>query len=530
MTIPRTVALLLALIALSAPLHAQTESFSTASTAAQKQLEDALAELAALREQMAAETLPLSRQLSALEQTLVGVRLEYQAAARELDSRLLDLSNLRNEIKSRREESSYLSNLLGEYIRNFEARVHIAEVQRYREALEAARLAPENSNLSEQEVFALQAALLATSLERLEDALGGTRFEGTAVNAQGLVTRGSFLMVGPAALFRSADGTESGTAEQRLGSLEPSLVAFGDPIDLAAASQLVASGEGTLPFDPTLGNAHKIESTEETLIEHIKKGGPVMIPILVLAGLALLVALYKWFALLLVRSPSKRRIRALLQAVQKDDRPAAVAEAKSVGGPTGRMLTVGAEHLGEPRELIEEVMYESLLITRQKLNRLLPFVAVSAAAAPLLGLLGTVTGIINTFKLITVFGSGDVKTLSSGISEALITTEYGLIVAIPSLLLHAFLSRKARGIGDRMELVAMAFLNQVARAESHRAPEPPSAPTAGFIAAPRDSESMRTETASQVRQILAEMLLPNRPTAPAESGGTPSSAGGSAAS
>jgi len=520
MTIIRTVAILLTFIALSAPAQAQTESFSSASTTAQKQLEDALAELTALREQMAAETLPLSRQLSQLESTLVEVRLEYQATARELDSRLLDLSNLRNEIKSRSEESSYLSNLLSEYIRNFEARLHIAEVQRYREPLDSARLAPENTNLSEQEVFTLQAALLATSLGRLEDALGGTRFEGTAINGKGLVTRGSFLMAGPAAIFRSADGTESGTAEQRLGSLEPALVAFGDPVDVAAAAQLVASGEGTLPLDPTLGNAHKIEATKETLIEHIRKGGPVMIPILVLAGLALLVALYKWFALLLVRAPSKRRIRALLQAVAKNDHPGAVQEAKAVGGPSGRMLTVGAEHLKEPRELIEEVMYESLLITRQRLNRLLPFVAVSAAAAPLLGLLGTVTGIINTFKLITVFGSGDVKTLSSGISEALITTEYGLIVAIPSLLLHAFLSRKARGIGDRMELVAMAFLNQVSRAESRREARLPETPSAGFIAAPRDSESMRTETASQVRQILAEMLLPGRGPSPVETAPT----------
>jgi Mg/Co/Ni transporter MgtE len=72
-----------------------------------------------------------------------------------------------------------------------------------------------------------------------------------------------------------------------------------------------------------------------------------------------------------------------------------------------------------------------------------------------------VTGIINTFKLITVFGSGDVKTLSGGISEALITTEFGLIVAIPSLLLHAFLSRKARGMIARMEKTAIGFINQV---------------------------------------------------------------------
>ena len=112
---------------------------------------------------------------------------------------------------------------------------------------------------------------------------------------------------------------------------------------------------------------------------------------------------------------------------------------------------------------------------------MLPFVAVSAAAAPLLGLLGTVTGIINTFKLITVFGTGDVKTLSSGISEALITTELGLCVAIPSLLFHAYLSRKAKGVVDDMEKVGIAFVNQIIRTpmdgdhpeESQQSPDQP---------------------------------------------------------
>ena len=88
-----------------------------------------------------------------------------------------------------------------------------------------------------------------------------------------------------------------------------------------------------------------------------------------------------------------------------------------------------------------------------------------ASSAPLLGLLGTVTGIINTFKQITIFGSGDVKQLSGGISEALITTKFGLIVAIPSLLLHAYLSRKARAVTSEMEAQAVQFANEVACSE-----------------------------------------------------------------
>jgi biopolymer transport protein ExbB len=87
--------------------------------------------------------------------------------------------------------------------------------------------------------------------------------------------------------------------------------------------------------------------------------------------------------------------------------------------------------------------------------------ALTAAAAPLLGLLGTVTGMINTFKLITVFGTGDASNLASGISQALVTTELGLVVAIPSLIIHGLLSRMARQkLGD-LEQIAVGFINGV---------------------------------------------------------------------
>lgn len=438
-------------------------SFEQAAGSVQKKLEDSLAELRMLREQVAAEKIPLSRKLSELESQLSQVRLEYQQVSRLVDTRTLDLTNLQNEIKSRHEESAYLSNLLGEYIRNFESRLHIAEIQRYREALEMARLAGENTSLSEQDIYQAQAKLLEVSLNRLHDALGGTQFDGTAVDSSGSIHHGTFALVGPAALFESDDGKNIGTAEQRLGSLEPAVIPFGTPADTQAASQFFIHTQGYFLLDPTLGNAHKIEQTEETLIEHIKKGGPVMYPIFVLAGAALCVGLLKWLSMAFIRSPSQKRIAELLKALSAHNQKAAIEAARTIGGPVGGMLVVGAEHLDQPRELVEEVMYEKVLSMRLKLERFLPFIAISASAAPLLGLLGTVTGIINTFKLITVFGSGDVKTLSAGISEALITTEYGLIVAIPSLLIHAFLSRKARGVINQMEKAAIAMINQLSK-------------------------------------------------------------------
>ena len=82
-----------------------------------------------------------------------------------------------------------------------------------------------------------------------------------------------------------------------------------------------------------------------------------------------------------------------------------------------------------------------------------------ATIGPLLGLLGTVTGMITTFNMISLFGTGDPRTMSSGISEALITTEYGLIISIPALLLHAFLSRRVKTVLGSMEQSSISFIN-----------------------------------------------------------------------
>jgi biopolymer transport protein ExbB len=471
----------------------------SATAKAQKRLDESLAELNRLQERIAADIAPLNARLSELEQELQDVRAEYQKTSATLDNRTLALSNLTSEIKTRRDEAAYVSSLLSEYIRNFESLLHIVELERYKQPLEAATLAAENTRLSEKKVFEAQTALLSESLERLHRALGGDRFEGQAEVTGGEIKDGTFVLLGPAALFKSADGLQVGTAEQRLGSVAPVTMEFATPDHTAATTTLIEQGAGRFPLDPTLGNAHKIEATKESLWEHIQNGGPVMVPIIGLAGAALLVALYKWVGLLFVKKPSQRRIGALLNAVARRDQSAAMVQAKAIGGPVGQMLAVGVEHLREPRELIEEIMYETVLTTRLRLQRLLPFIAISAASAPLLGLLGTVTGIISTFKMIKVFGAGDVKTLSGGISEALITTEFGLIVAIPSLLLHAFLSRKARGIVDQMEKSAVSFVNQVSKTpyDQTDAGAPAVPPPPPSQSPPRDESESDSEADSE---------------------------------
>lgn len=536
----RSLLFILTILSISSFVVAQTNEnsneFDKAALGAQTKLEKSIQELNDLREKSAEELIPLSRELRDLESQLTEVRNEFQQTTRLLDTRTLDLANLRNEIKSRKDETTYLSTLFSEYIRNLESRLHISELQLYEDELEAAKLAPENSNLSEEEIYQEQSKILQTSLERVDELLGGTRFSGTAVDPSGTIQKGDFLLLGPAGLFRSEDGSIVGTAEQRLGSLEPAVIVFQNPEDIQIASTLVETLEGSFPLDPTQGNAHKIAETEETFAEHVAKGGPVMYPIFALAGISLLVALFKWLTFLAIRTPSKKSMKEFLHAVSNSEADVVrkkLAEVKKappwspsyfikgaligavvgyllsfvvqfriaeelmpafvefangqsfavfmanfiIGGailqftvrfflgysPTGQMLEDAVDNFEYPSALIEEVMYERMIQTKLKLESFLPLIAISAAAAPLLGLLGTVTGIINTFKLITVFGSGDVKTLSGGISEALVTTEFGLIAAIPALLLHAFLARRAKGLVNHMERGGVALINTISK-------------------------------------------------------------------
>ena len=194
-----------------------------------------------------------------------------------------------------------------------------------------------------------------------------------------------------------------------------------------------------------------------------------MYPILGLFTLAIVIAIFKAMELFRVKAANAKDIEVILDHLRNGDNDGALAYAKSVGGPAGDMLCVAVENADQDREVIEEVLYESIIKTQPKLERFLAFIAVVAATAPLLGLLGTVTGMIRTFKLITIVGTGDARSLSSGISEALITTKWGLIVAIPTLIMHALLNRKAKGVIGSMEQAAVTFINGVAdlRGESN---------------------------------------------------------------
>ncbi len=432
---------------------------------AKADLEQALQELARTREQIESERTALVRQVREWEERVLTRRSELDRARRAADNELVELNVGRAELRTRSNELAAIEGLLHHYHEALAGRLQAAEMDRYEPALRAFQAARSSDAAPPAERLGQQLALLETGLQRLEQRIGGERFQGRALNSQGQLVEGQFLLLGPLAWF-STEGPApvAGVVQMRLNSPAPE-VALPPDTAAQAISEVIRTARGNLPVDPTLGNAWKLQATRDSLWTHIQKGGPVMVPILLLGGLALGIFAWKWIQLHRLPELTPADVAPVLAALERGNPEQAVNLARQLPGPAGRMLAEAVEHWREPKEFIEEILYEKMLALRPALERGIPFLALTAAAAPLLGLLGTVTGMINTFNVITVFGTGDPKTLAGGISEALITTEFGLIVAIPALLLHAVLSRKVKRWLGQLEQVGVGFLNALPEGE-----------------------------------------------------------------
>lgn len=449
----------LGLLGLAAAAFGQSGDLPTLTSRARADLEQALQELTRTREAVESERSALVRQIREWEERLSQRRSELDRARRRVDNELVELNAWKAELRARSNEVAAIEGLLVGYQEAFAGRLHPVEAGLYEGPLREFQRARALDGAAPDVRLKPQLDLLDAAVQRLERRMGGDRLEGRALDERGQLVEGQFVLMGPLAWFASTGTVPvAGVAQLRLNAPAPEM---GRPEGVSAAGipQVASTGRGTLPVDPTLGNAWKLQATRDSLWTHIQKGGPVMIPILGLGALALGIFAWKWAQLARLPEVTPDQLKPLVNALERGDPERAMVLARQLPGPAGRMLEEAVQHWREPKEFIEEILYEKMLALRPRLERGVPFLALTAAASPLLGLLGTVTGMINTFNVITVFGTGDPKTLAGGISEALITTEFGLIVAIPSLLLHAMLSRKLKGWLGRVEQLGVAFLN-----------------------------------------------------------------------
>lgn len=455
-----TLSLVLFLVVLPMP----AQDIEGLAAGAANDLQKALAELAAVRQEIEAERLPLARRLSELEQRLTDRRAELTRARRVQENQLVELNALKAEANLRADEVKYIDSLLSEYARAFRSRLAFVEEPRYAERLEAVDQAAVAPDLSPAERLERRWTLLTTALDRAEAALGGVIFDGRALDQRGLVQTGRVALIGPVAMFASAFGDLAGLLQQELNKADPTVVPLDRDLSTAARA-LVTTGSGQLALDATLGNAFKLAALKESLFEKIAKGGWVMAPLITLGLAALVVALAKWVQLARIRLVRETDLQTVLRLLEDGQRQQALAHARAIPGPAGGLLATAVDHAEEKKEYLEEILYEKMLGVRTRLERGIAFLALTATAGPLMGLLGTVMGMIATFKLISSFGSGDPKLLAAGISEALIATATGMTVAIPALLLHAYLSRKARSVIGSMEQTAVGFINGVPEPE-----------------------------------------------------------------
>ena len=436
----------------TAALNAQ--DMSAAQVSAQRDLQVALDNLRKLRSDIAAEKIPLAKSISAKENSILRLRSEAAKIQAATDSKTLSLEDIRRDLKSWEEENNFLVGLLDEYTLRFEGSLNVSEYPNYQTDLDQFNKL-DLSRIGEERI-SVQMKFVDLGFSRLRNALDGDVFKSQVITDGGKLTEGTVTRFGPTAYFLSAEDDVAGIVISEDGDIAH---LFTDNGQLSNLSGLISGQLENMPIDVTNGKAISIETESDSLFDHIGKGGIWIFPILIFAGLSTIASIIKLMEIYKIKLPEKGSLHNILANLQKGDDEAAAQAAKLVPYPIGEMLEQGVKYASEPKELVEEVMYESVLDTQPKLEKYLPLIAISAATAPLLGLLGTVTGMINTFQLITLFGTGDAQSLSSGISEALITTEFGLIVAIPALIMHALLSRKVQAIMADMEKFAVIFVN-----------------------------------------------------------------------
>ncbi|MGH7143149.1 MAG: MotA/TolQ/ExbB proton channel family protein, partial [Planctomycetota bacterium] len=261
---------------------------------------------------------------------------------------------------------------------------------------------------------------------------------------------------------------------------------------------------GTLPVDVTGGAAIVQAVNQWDLVEWFKAGGVVMWPLLLVLIAGVVLVLERAAALLRLSVGT----RNLLERVEAGLLEGHFAEAERLcdpaRGPVQRVLHAALLRRRQSRAAIEDAMQAAALAEMPHLQKGLGMIALMAGLAPLLGLLGTVTGMIHTFQMVNLFGSGDTRFLAGGISEALITTEFGLVMAIPFVFCHGILLRLSEKILGTIELGAAIVVQRLSPVDPAM-PGGPSAPSASVDpTAPTGTIDATGATAAGVARLVPQ--------------------------
>lgn len=442
-----------------ATANSANDTIAAAITKIQADIERDTETLNELRDRIAVEREPLAKR-----------RDELHAKVKEMRSQVAYIRQLRTQGEKQQaaleeqasailNESQFLHALFSEYARAITTRMTTTDASFFGEQLRLSHKALAVDEDFQGFANAIR-LLLNTTADINQTRRGGYIFAGEALDADGIARQGRFAVLGPIAYFTDANKF-TGMATTETGSDMPAIYTSLPENAKSAIRNVVAGNKDHIPVDVTDGNAIKVAEAKPSFLEHIRQGGFVMLPLICVALLACILCLWKLIELASMHTHAEAQIDEIIKMLKTGDVEAAVAKTNTLEQPLRPLVYEAIRHRNASRDFMEEIMHEQVLTTLPKLERNLGTLAVLGGIAPLLGLLGTVTGMIHTFQLVTIFGSGDAKLLSGGISEALVTTETGLAIAIPVLLMHAFLARRARNIIASLERIAIGIVNQI---------------------------------------------------------------------
>ena len=288
-------------------------------------------------------------------------------------------------------------------------------------------------------------------LEEMAQSGQVVRFNAGITDPAGRPTQGEVVRVGTFNLVHDGQflTRDSATAALQILPRQPA----GRYVSMAEDLGKATSGMVEMAVDPSRGQLLGLLIQAPDLGERIQQGGYVGYTIIGMGFIGLLIALWR----LVVLQGAGRRIRAQLRSSQARK-----------GNALGRILTVYEEHRSGNLDALALKLDEAIMREAPVLERYQGILKVFAAVAPLLGLLGTVVGMIITFQQLTLFGTGDPKLMAGGISQALITTVLGLIVAIPLVLLHSVVSSSSQGLVEILEEQSAGLIARKAEGDSDK--------------------------------------------------------------
>ncbi|MGI8740047.1 MAG: MotA/TolQ/ExbB proton channel family protein [Gammaproteobacteria bacterium] len=393
------------------------------------------ARIASFRGQAQAEVSQTEQRIDALQESVLG-----------LDSNAKVLQQRMNVLQRQRQTARQNADILDATFQ--QARTTFGEYGR--------RALMSRQSFADQGEAGRLADVFARARGWLRDLTSVRQQPGAFFSREGRKLEGTLIGVGDIATY--------GVAGEVAGALAPAGGGELKVWEQPAADDARALIQGRTPDQLGLFLYDSLDTaapTDETegVIAHIHSGGPIAWVIVAVGVLAVLLILARVILLKRAGASTGRIVKAIGEKLDKRDIKGALEVCERRKGAAANVVAAALENIHRDREQLEDIINEAILRENTRLERFGSLIMVMSAVSPLLGLLGTVIGMITTFEVITQFGTGDPALLAGGIAIALVNTELGLAVAIPALLIGSMLSSWADRIKDDMLKAALRVTN-----------------------------------------------------------------------